>query len=386
MSRPIFSDEHEAFRMSARRFFAERVVPHRERFESQGYVDRSVWEAAGELGFLCMTAPEEYGGAGVDRKFPAILLEEAAYAGQTGPGFWVHSDMASPYITRYGTEQQKRKWLPELIAGRTIMAIAMSEPGGGSDLAAIRTRAVLDGDDYVINGSKIFISNGYLADLLVVAARTGDEQRSKGISLFLVEAATKGFKRGKLLNKIGMKAQDTAELFFEDMRIPKDSLLGEEGQGFRYMMTELAWERTQIAIQAMAVIERAITDTYRYTNERQVFGKPVSAFQNTQFRLADFVMEATAGRLFVDDCIQKSAEGTLDAVTAAMAKAWVTELEGRVLDGCVQLHGGYGYIWDYPIARAFADARSQRIVGGTNEIMRQIVARSMSDIVDAYGL
>ncbi len=386
MQRPIFNEEHKVFRESARRFFAEHVTPYREKFEQQGHVDRELWHKAGQMGFLCMTAPAQYGGAEVDRKFPAVFLEEAAYAGQTGPGFWLHSDMASPYIASYGSEDQKRTWLPQLIAGSKIMAIAMSEPGGGSNLAGIRTRAVRDGDDYIINGSKTFISNGWMADLVLVVAKTDPQAGAKGISLFLIESNTPGFNRGRLLNKLGMKAQDTAELYFEDMRVPKENMLGEEGQGFKYLMTELAWERTQIAIQAMAVIERAITDAFTYTSEREVFGKPVASYQNTQFKLADYMMDAKAGRLFVDDCIQKSADGVLDPVSAAMAKAWVTELEGRVLDGCLQLYGGYGFIWDFPIARAYADARSQRIVGGTNEIMRQIVARSMPQIVTEYGL
>ena len=386
MQRTIFSEEHQLFRASARRFFEDEVAPHREKFETQGYVDRSIWERAGELGFLCTVAPPELGGAGCDRKFSAVILEGAAYAGQTGPAFWLHSDMATPYILHYGTGAQKTNWIPQLASGKKIMAIAMSEPGGGSNRAAIRTRADLDGDDYIINGSKIFISNGYLADLVLVVAKTDLNAGAKGISLFLVESDTPGFNRGKLLKKLGMKAQDTAELFFEDMRVPKESLLGEVGKGFAYLMTELAWERTLIAIQAIAVIEKAIADTYQYASERDVFGMPLSQYQNTQFKLADYAMAAKAARVFVDDCIQRSVDGTLDAVTAAMAKAWVTELEGKVLDGCVQLHGGYGFIWDYPITRAFADARSQRIVGGTNEIMRQIIAKSMPKVIEDYGL
>lgn len=386
MNRPIFSEEHSVFRASARRFYSDEYVPRRAKFESQGHVDREIWEKAGDMGFLCMTAPEAYGGAGVDRKFPAILLEESAYAGANGAGFWVHSDMASPYITSYGSEEQKRQWMPQLASGRKIMAVAMSEPGGGSDLAAIRTRAERDGDSYVINGSKIFISNGWMADLVLVAAKTDPAAGSKGISLFLVESETPGFHRGKLLSKMGMKAQDTAELFFEDMRVPAETLVGEEGRGFAYMMTELAWERTQIAIQAMAVTERAIADTLEYTSDRKAFGRRVVDNQAVQFKLAEFATEAKIARQFVDHCIERTARGDLDGETAAMAKYWITELEGRVLDGCLQLHGGYGYIWDYPIARAFADARSQRIVGGANDIMKQIIARALPQIVDEYGL
>lgn len=386
MHRQIFSEEHAVFRETARRFFREEYTPHRERFEQQGHVDRGFWEKAGEMGLLCMTAPEEYGGGGVDRKFPSILLEEAGYAGASGSGFWVHSDMASPYITRYGTEAQKRKWLPELAKGRKIMAIAMSEPSGGSDLAGIRTRADRDGDHYVLNGSKIFISNGWMADLVLVVAKTDPAAGGRGISLFLVESDTPGFQRGKLLNKMGLKAQDTVELFFEDMRVPAENLVGEEGKGFPYMMTELAWERTQIAIQSLAVCERAMADTYEYVSNRDVFGKPVAQYQNTEFMLAGFAAEIRIGRLFVDHCIERTTQGDLDPETAAMAKYWVTELQGRVLDGCLQLHGGYGFIWEYPIARAFVDARSQRIVGGTNEIMQQIIARKLPDIIGEYGL
>ncbi len=386
MNRTIFSEEHAAFRSSARRFYASEYVPNLEKYEAQGHVDREVWEKAGEMGFLCMTAPEEYGGAGVDRKFPAVFLEESAYAGANGAGFWVHSDMASPYITRYGSEEQKRYWMPLLASGRKIMAVAMSEPSGGSDLAGIRTRAERDGDSYVITGSKTFISNGWMADLVLVAAKTDPAGGTKGISLFLVESNTPGFQRGTLLNKIGMKAQDTAELFFEDMRVPAENLVGVENMGFRYMMTELAWERLQIAIQAIAVVERAIADTLAYTTDRKVFGKSVADYQTVQFKLAEFATEARIARLFVDQCIDLAAQESLDGETAAMAKYWITELEGRVLDGCLQLHGGYGYIWDYPIARAFADARSQRIVGGTNEIMKQIIARALPQVIESYGL
>ena len=386
MTRTIFSEEHDQFRASARRFYNEEVVPYREDFEKQGHLDRRVWEKAGEAGFLCMTAPEAYGGAGADRLYPVVMLEEAAYAGQSGPGFWVHSDMSSTYVTAYGSEEQKKKWLPELIAGRKIMAIAMSEPSGGSNLAGIRTTAVRDGNEYVLTGSKTFISNGWMADVVIVVAKTNPGAGAKGLSLFIVESNMKGFNRGKLLNKLGMKAQDTAELFFEELRVPAENLIGEEGQGFRYLMQDLAWERLLIAVQAMAVAERAIADTLVYTNEREVFGKNVWDYQNTQFKLAEFAMEAKVGRVFVDDCIAKSVENRLDPVTAAMAKAWITEMEGRVLDGCLQLHGGYGFMWDYPIARAFADARSQRIVGGTNEIMRQIIAKSMPSIVAEYEL
>lgn len=386
LKRDIFTDDHEIFRASARRFYHEEIVPHREEFEAQGFISRSVWQKAGQMGFLCMTAAEEHGGAGASRHYPVIMLEEAAYAGQSGPGFWVHSDMSSTYISAFGTEEQKARWLPQLARGDKIMAIAMSEPGGGSDLAALRTRAVRDGDDYLISGSKIFISNGWISDVILVVARTDPDAGARGLSLFLVEADMPGFRRGRLLNKIGMKAQDTAELFFDEVRVPKENMIGEVNEGFGYLMAELAWERLLIAVQAMAVTERTISDTTEYTNERTVFGNAVSAYQNTQFKLADFAMEARVGRVFLDHCIARSVARDLDPVTAAMAKAWITEMEGRVLDGCLQLHGGYGYIWDYPVARAFADARSQRIVGGTNEIMRQIISRAMPQIVDGYGL
>lgn len=373
-------------RQTARQFCEREIAPQHDAWEKAGVVPKSVWRKAGELGLLCMGMPQEYGGAALDFRATVVLLEELWRIGASGPGFALHSDIVAPYLLHHGSEAIRRTWLPLMARGEVIAAIAMTEPGTGSDLRAVSTGAVREGDEYVIRGAKMFITNGQSADVVLVVARTEAATGEAGLSLILVEADRPGFSRGHKLEKIGMKAQDTAELFFDGVRLPRESLLGEEGQGFRYLMSELAWERTLIAVQAMAVTERAIADTLAYTNQREVFGRMVADYQNTQFRLADFAMEAKVGRVFLDDCIVKAVTGTLDPVTAAMAKAWVTEMEGRVLDGCLQLHGGYGFIWDYPITRAFADARSQRIVGGTNEIMRQIIARSMPSIVDSYEL
>ncbi|HEX2885301.1 acyl-CoA dehydrogenase family protein [Vineibacter terrae] len=384
MKRSIFSEEHAAFRSSVRRFYQEHITPHRDRFEEQGFVDREVWRKAGELGFLCTTIPEEYGGAGVDRLYPAILIEEQGRAGDSGPGFWVHSDIAAPYILAYGTEAQKRAWLPRLASGEAILAVGMSEPGAGSDLQAIRTRAVRDGDEYVITGSKTFISNGWNADLIVLVCKTDPSAGARGISLILVETNRPGFRRGKLLKKLGLRAQDTAELYFDDLRVPASNLLGQEGEGFGYLMKQLAWERMQMAILALAVCEKSIEDTLGYTGERRVFGKAVADFQNTQFRLAELATETQVGRVFVDHCLELVVRDALDPVTAAMAKYWCTEMQGRVVDGCLQLYGGYGFMWDYPIARAYADARVQRIAGGTNEIMKQIIAKALPSIVSDF--
>lgn len=376
LKRTIFDADHESFRDSVRRFFREHISPHREAWEEQGYVDRNAWLKAGEMGFLCTTIPSEYGGGGGDRTYAAILLEEQGRAGDSGPGFWLHSDIVAPYLANYGTAAQKDRWLPPMARGEVIGAVAMSEPGAGSDLKGIRTSAAVDGDELVINGSKTFISNGWIADLYVVVCKAGGKDGSKEISLVLVEADRPGFKRGKRLNKLGMKAQDTAELFFENVRVPRSNVLGQLGQGFAYLTKELAWERLLMAILGVAVCEKVIEDTATYTRERRAFGKAIADFQNTRFRLAELTTETQIGRVFVDQCIALAAKGELDPTTAAMAKYWCTELQGRVLDQCVQLHGGYGFVLDYPVTRAYADARIQRIAGGTNEIMREIIARA----------
>lgn len=377
--RTLFGPEHETFRSQVRRFMAEEVTPHRERWEEQQHVDRSIWTRAGELGFLCTAIPVAYGGMGGDRLYSTIMIEETAYAAESGLGFALHSDIVAPYILNFGTEPQKRTWLPKLATGETIGAIAMTEPGTGSDLQALKTTAVASGDDYIINGSKIFITNGLLCDLVMVAARTGTSgSGAQDISLILVEAGRDGFTKGKPLKKIGMKGQDTCELFFEDVRVPRSNLLGEvEGQGFRMLMKELAWERMIVAVLSQASAELSWQLAREYTDQRQVFGKPVGSYQHNRFKLAEMHAEITIGRVFIDRCLELVLTNQLAPETAAAAKFWITEMQGRVTDQCLQLHGGYGYMLEYPIARIYADMRAQRLYAGTNEIMREIVARAM---------
>ncbi|MES2684877.1 MAG: acyl-CoA dehydrogenase family protein [Pseudomonadota bacterium] len=377
--RTIFTAEHEDFRKTVKRFFADEVVPHREAWEAQQHVDRGLWNKAGELGLLCITMPEEYGGLGVDRSYSAILMEEQSYAGDSGVGFSLHSDIVAPYINNFGTRDQKAKYLPKMATGEMVGAIAMTEPGTGSDLQAVKTTATLDGDDYVLNGSKIFITNGYLSDLVIVVAKTGNSgEGAKDISLLLVETASEGFSKGKPLNKVGMKAQDTCELFFNNVRVPKANLLGgKEGMGFIMLMQELAWERLMIAITSVAGAEAALKHTIEYTKSRKVFGKPVGAFQNTRFKLAEMKAELAIARVYVDRCIELTLKKKLGVDDAATAKYWTSDLMCKVIDECVQLHGGYGYMLEYPVARAWIDARAQRIYGGTNEIMKELIARTI---------
>jgi len=377
--RTIFTAEHEDFRKTVKRFFAEEVVPHREAWEAQQHVDRKLWNKAGEMGLLCVTMPEEYGGLGVDRSYSTILMEEQSYAGDSGVGFALHSDIVAPYINNFGTKEQKAKYLPKMATGELVGAIAMTEPGTGSDLQAVKTTAVLDGDHYVLNGSKIFITNGYLSDLVIVVAKTGTSgEGSKDTSLLLVEAASEGFSKGKPLNKVGMKAQDTCELFFNNVRVPKENLLGgKEGMGFIQLMTELAWERLIIAITSVAGAEHALKHTIDYTKQRKAFGKPIGAFQNTRFKLAEMKAELAIARVYVDRCIELVLKKKLGVDDAATAKYWTSDLMCKVIDECVQLHGGYGYMLEYPIARAWVDARAQRIYGGTNEIMKELIARTI---------
>lgn len=378
LPRTLFSAEHEVFRRSYRRFIDEHVLPNHERWEEQRGVDRELWQRAGELGFLCVTMPERYGGAGVDRRFSVVMLEEQFRSGASGPGFLLHSDIVANYLHNFGTEVQKQRWLPKMAAGEVVGAIAMTEPGTGSDLQAIQTRARRNGDHYVMNGSKTFISNGRHSDLVVVVAKTGDSgQGARDLSLFLVETATPGFRKGPPLKKIGLHAQDTCELFFEDVRVPIDNLLGAEGGGFVALMQELAWERLIIAITALASGWGALEQTLVYTRERKVFGKTVASYQNSRFKLAEIKTELSIGQVFVDRCIEQLLAGALSAEDAAMAKLWCTELQGRVMDQCLQLHGGNGYMLEYPIARFYVDCRGQRIYGGSNEIMRELVARTL---------
>ena len=375
--RSLFDADHEAFRDTARRFFAREIMPHHERWEEQGFVDRDAWLKAGATGLLCLSMPEAYGGAGADRRYSAIMIEEAAYAGASGPGFSLHSEIVAPYILRYGNEEQKQRYLPAMARGEIIGAIAMTEPGAGSDLQSIRSSARRDGDHYVLNGSKTYITNGYNCDFVIVVAKTDPARGAKGISLLLVDTGTAGFSKGRRLKKLGLKAQDTSELFFEDVRVPAANLLGREGEGFIYLMQELPWERMQIALGAVAAAEAALAWTVAYCHERKAFGKEVMDFQHTRFTLAELKTEIQIARVFVDRCMELLLQDKLDAVDASMAKYWTTDLQCKVIDACLQLHGGYGYMWEYPIARAYADARVQRIYGGTNEIMKEVITRSM---------
>jgi alkylation response protein AidB-like acyl-CoA dehydrogenase len=377
--RTLFTEDHEEFRKNVRRFFATEIMPHHERWEEQQHVDRDIWRRAGELGFLCLTIPEEYGGQGVDRLFSTVFMEEQTYAGASGVGFSVHSDMIANYVYNFGTPEQKRHWLPQMATGEAIGAIAMTEPGTGSDLQAISTRAEHAGQDYLLNGSKTFITNGYLADIVVVVARTGDSgQGSKDLSLLLVERGRPGFTRSKPLKKIGMKAQDTCELSFQNVRVPRTHLLGGvEGVGFGMLMRELAWERLIIAILSIAGAQAALKHTLEYTRGRKVFGQAVASYQNSRFKLAQMHAEIGIGQVFVDRCLELVLKHELTPEAAAAAKLWTSELLCRVVDECLQLHGGYGYMLEYPIARAYIDSRASRIYGGTNEIMREIIARSM---------
>ncbi|WP_211445042.1 acyl-CoA dehydrogenase family protein [Collimonas humicola] len=376
--RQLFNADHEEFRQNLRRFLHAEVLPRHAAWEEQGFVDRDIWQRAGELGFLCTNMPENYGGSGVDRKFSTIVLEELASSNASGIGWPLHSDIVAPYLLRYGSEQLKQAWLPKMAAGTAITAIAMSEPGTGSDLQAIQTTAVEDGDDYIVNGSKIFITNGYNSDMAVVALKVGDKARgAKNVSLLVIEADRPGFSKGKPLKKIGMKAQDTCELFFDNVRVPKANIVGEVGAGFSMLMQELAWERLLIAITSVANAEAMLDVTIEYTRERQAFGRSVSSFQNTRFKLAEMKTELQIARVFVDRCVELEVKGELQVDAAAAAKYWCSDLQGKVLDQCLQLHGGYGFMQEYPIARAFIDARAQRIYGGTNEIMKEIISRTI---------
>ena len=375
---PWLDADLELYRETARRFVAQEITAHQKRFDQQQHVDRRVWETAGELGLLLSDIPEEYGGGGGTFAHVAVLLQELAAAGDWGFGVGVHQIVAN-YLLHKGTEEQKRKYLPPMAAGKMIGAIAMTEPGAGSDLQSIATRAELKDGHYVVRGSKMFISNGSMADLIVVVAKTNPAARSKGISLLLLETRdAKGFQVGRVLDKLGQKSADTSELFFDDVRVPAANLLGgEEGQGFVQLMQELPYERTTCAVSALTAVEAALKMTLDYTRQRKAFGKTLFELQNTRFKLAEIKTQARVGRSFVDECVQRVIDGTMDADTAAMAKLWTTELLGRAADECLQLHGGYGYMLEYPISRLYADARVQRIYGGASEIMREIVARSL---------
>jgi len=379
MLRDIFDDDHDAFRDLVRTFLAKEVLPHHAGWEKQGQVDREVWLAAGRAGLLGTDVPEEFGGGGTpDFRYNAVALEEITAAGASGLGFPLHNDVVAPYLLRLCTDEQKRRWLPGFCSGELITAIAMTEPGTGSDLQGIATNAARDGDDWILNGAKTFITNGILADLVVVVARTDPEAGARGFSLLVVERGMPGFERGRRLEKVGMKAQDTAELSFADVRVPAANVLGEVGQGFIYLMQNLAQERLSIAVGATAGAAAALAMTLDYTKERKAFGKPVAAFQNTRFELAEMDTEIDVTRAFVDRCLRQHVEGELAVADAAKAKWWATDVQRRVVDRCVQLHGGYGYMLEYPIARAFVDSRVQSIYGGTNEIMKEIIGRALT--------
>jgi alkylation response protein AidB-like acyl-CoA dehydrogenase len=377
LKRDIFAPEHDAFRETVRTFAEKEIVPHHERWEAQGIVDREVWLAAGRQGLLGFAMPEEYGGGGTDdRRYNAVLAEELARAGATGPAFPLHNDIVGPYLLSLATPEQKQRWLPGYCAGEIITAIAMTEPGAGSDLQGIRATATPapDGDGWILNGQKTFISNGILSDLVIVVARTDPDAGHRGISLLVVERGMAGFERGRNLEKIGQKAQDTAELFFSDVHVPAANLLGEEGAGFLHLMQNLPSERLSIAVAAMAAAEVVFDLTVDYCRQREAFGRPIGKFQHNRFAIAEMATEIQLGRAFVDRCL---VEPALDAPTAAMAKWWCTELQKRVVDQCLQLHGGYGYMTEYPVAKAYLDSRIQTIYGGTTEIMKELIGRSM---------
>jgi alkylation response protein AidB-like acyl-CoA dehydrogenase len=377
IKRDLFSPDHEAWRDTVRKFIEKEIAPHHAQWEADGIVPRELWRKAGAAGMLCCTVPEAYGGIGADYLFDVVVFEEIARSGFTGPGFMIHCDLVATYIATFGTEAQKHKWLPKMVTGEAIGSLGMTEPHAGSDLKAIRTRAVRDGDHFVISGQKVFISNGQLCDVIVLATKTDSNAGAKGVTLFLVDTSLPGFRRGKNLSKLGMKAQDTSELFFDEVRVPATAMLGEEGKGFELMMTKLAQERLAQAIRSATVAETVVGWTVEYTAQRKAFGKTIGEFQNTQFKLAELQTEAVVGRQFTDKCISLFMKGELDAVDAAMAKMWLSNTHCKVVDECLQLFGGWGYMWEYPIARAYADARIVKIAGGSIEIMKHIIGRHL---------
>ncbi len=381
IERTLYSPDHEAFRDSFRRFIDKEIAPFHADWEEQGYVDRAVWNKAGDNGFLCMSMPEAYGGSGADRLYSVIQMEELGRAGFSGIGYSLHNEIVAPYIERYGTEAQKAKFLPAMASGAMIGAIAMSEPAAGSDLQGIKTTALKQADgSYILNGSKTFITNGWHADIVIVVAKTNPAAGAKGTSLLLLERGMPGFSVGKRLKKMGLKAQDTSELFFDQVHVPADNLLGGavlENKGFICLMEQLPWERLQIAISAVAAAQAAIDWTVDYVKERKVFGQAVGSFQNTRFTLAELQTQVQIAAVFVDKCTELLLQDKLDTATASMAKYWCSDMQCKVMDECVQLFGGYGYMWEYPITRAYADARVQRIYGGTNEIMKEVITRAM---------
>ncbi|MGC5050750.1 acyl-CoA dehydrogenase family protein [Micromonospora sp. DT48] len=377
MQQHLYESDHDEFRDLCRRFLAQEAVPHHDRWEADGIVDREVWRTAGAAGLLGMDVDPEYGGGGQrDFRFNAVLVEEIVNAGCSGLGFGLHNDVVAPYLTELTTEEQRKRWLPGFCSGDLVTAIAMSEPGAGSDLAGVRTTAVRDGDSFVLNGQKTFITNGELADLVIVVARTADEG-AHGVSLIAVETGTDGFTRGRRLAKVGLKANDTAELFFDDCRVPATNLIGTENHGFYHLMANLPRERLSIAVAAVAAAERLLALTLDYARTREAFGRPIGKFQHNRFLLAELDTEVTIARTFVNHCVAEFNAGRLSVTDAAKAKWWTTELQNRVADRCVQLHGGYGFMLEYPVARAWLDSRVQTIYGGTTEIMKEIIGRGL---------
>jgi acyl-CoA dehydrogenase len=375
--RTLFRPEHDLFRDTVRRFLAQHVGPHLDRWAERGCFDREVFRQAGELGLLCPTVPDAFGGPEADFLYSAVVLEEAAPYSNFGLSLTMHSEIVTNYFLHYASDALKAAWLPRMVRGEAIGALAMTEPDGGSDVKAIRSTAPLRDGHYVLNGSKTFISNASTCDVVIVVARTEPDASAKGISLLVVDTTLPGVRKGSPLKKMGLKSQDTGELFFEDVRVPADHLLGEPGRGFAYLMQELPWERLQIAVSAIAAAEDAYRTTLEYVRGRRAFGQAVADFQHTRFLLAELKTEIRIGRTFVDHCLQELAEGRLDAQAASMAKYWCSDLQGKVVDACVQLHGGYGFMAEVPIARAYVDARAQRIYGGTNEIMKELIARDL---------
>ncbi len=376
--RTIFAEEHHIFRAQCRSLFEKEFEPFHAQWEREGIVPHGMWKLMGDAGLLCTSVPEDHGGLGADKLTAVVMLEELSDLGLTGMAlnFAMHSEIVTPYLLKYGSPQQKARWLPAMISGERIGALAMTEPVAGSDLQRMRTVARREGDGFRLNGQKTFISNGQHTNLTIVAAKTDPAEGAKGMSLFLVEGERVGYSKGRNLEKIGLHSADTSELFFDDVRIPAENLIGDEGQGFRYLMQELPWERLQLAIVAVAACEAALRWTIDYCRERQAFGRSIASFQNTQFKLAELRTETQIARVFVDRCIGLSLDGKLDVETAAMAKYWTTDLQCKVVDECLQLRGGYGYMRDYAIGPAFVDARAQRIYGGTNEIMKEIISRT----------
>ncbi|MDT5079260.1 MAG: acyl-CoA dehydrogenase [Mycobacterium sp.] len=371
-------DDVIALKEMATKFFETEALPHRERWAGQKCVDRDFWYKAGELGLLCTSIPEEYGGGGGTLAHDFAVMEAQAACGESGFGNQVHSGLVAHYILAYGSEEQKRRWLPGMASGALVSAIAMTEPGGGSDLKALRTSAIRDGDHYRLNGAKTFTSNGSSADIIVLVVKTDPTAGAKGVSLLVLETAdAPGFRVGRILDKVGMKAQDTAELFFDDVLVPAENLLGEEGAGYGYAMRQLAHERLVVAVWGTAVLESAVDETVKYTKDRRAFGTSLFEMQNTRFELAECATIARIARVFVDDCVERHLRNDLDATTASMAKAWVSDMQVAVIDRCVQLFGGYGYMLEYPIARMFVDSRAQKIYAGANEVMKELIARSL---------